>query len=237
MIFILVMIKSALKDNDSFKPKLIPAFYPEESIKPFSFLDYVTAVTTPRTCVNKTDEIKASDRRFDLFFQRYSISGINPFDWPVPFLKCDMRNCTFEGEDASERHCSVNLLALAPETEGDDDAVQNFETYILQTYPQLQNFTKYSMIKTFKSTTEIDTYVTDAEYGAVGKPKIAVAVILDAKDKEYSYTIRTNSTNYNSPELAGRPVMPTMPNTNRKFAAFAKRADSVCILEGGTYHV
>jgi ATP-binding cassette subfamily A (ABC1) protein 1 len=236
MIFILLLIKNSLKDDPSFKPRTINPVVPEESIKAFSFLDYVTAVLTPRTCVPLKfgNPIKFQDD--GLFaFEPFYIDGINPDNWPVPFLKCDFRQCKEKGEVATD-YCSINVLALAPAEKGETGRVDAFKAYIEETYPQIVNVTGYDMVKVFNSSQEIDEYVRDVQYGDtnVDKPKIAVAVILGGSGKEYEYTIRTNSTNYNSPEFTGRLGMPTNPNTRNALDSTARRAKDVCTLEGGT---
>jgi len=91
MIAILVAIKFALKDSRTFKPQTIAAIYPKESIKPFSFQDYVTGVISPRKCVKKPSYF-SNGRRRDFLFQRYSIEGINPYEWANPFFKVRFEN-------------------------------------------------------------------------------------------------------------------------------------------------
>ena len=59
MILILLIIKESLKDNDWFKPTVVPAKYPEASLKTFSFLDYITAVNkTDRQCIQMPNAVK-----------------------------------------------------------------------------------------------------------------------------------------------------------------------------------
>jgi len=234
MISILLSIKEVLKDDATFKPRTIKAVIPKESIKPFSFLDYITAVQTPRTCVPMPLEIRLQDSNF--LFRPYSISGINPENWPVPFLKCDFRKCQRQGEDASD-YCSVNILAVAPAEEGVMERVEKFQDYINMTYPQINNMNiPYDMVRVFQSAQEIDDYVTSPDYGDINvdKPKIAVAVLLGGSGKNYEYTIRANSTNFNSLEFSGRPVVPTHPDTSRILRSNARRAQDACPLEGGT---
>jgi len=242
MITILILVKNALKDDVTFKPKLVDAVVPEESIKPFSFLDYITAVQTPRTCVKMTNEIRNLDLR-SFLFERYSIEGINPENWPVPFLKCDFRNCKNLTADATASHCNVNVLAVAPTEEGETGRVDAFVAYIEETYPQIKNVNiknennnTYGMIKKFSSSQEIDDYVKNDAYGDINsdRPTIAVAVILGGSDKEYEYSIRVNSTNINSQEFGGRPGQSTTPDTKRVLVTNARRARDVCPLPGGT---
>ena len=251
MISILLGVKEALKDDESFKPKLTDEVVPNESIKAFSFLDYITAVQTPRTCVGMTSEIRNLDLS-SFIFERYSIEGINPGNWPVPFLKCDFRNCkgsdaqteTQNATDATEKYCNVNVLAIAPTVEGETDRVDAFVAYIEENYPQIKDViikneedtVSYGMIKTFGSSQEIDDYVKNAAYGDINsdRPTIAVAVILGGAGKEYEYSVRVNSTNVNGLEFGGRPGMQTTPDTKRVLVTNARRAKDVCGMEGGT---
>ena len=93
----------------------------------------------------------------------------------------------------------------------------------------------YSVIKGFDSSDAINDYVESSDYGSVGYPKIAVAIILKkGTGNLYEYTIRTNNTNVNSPELRGRPVQPTQPSTKVLFNTFAKTAKRSCSPPGGT---
>jgi len=234
MILILVAIRIALKDDPTFKPTLIDAVVPDKSLKSFSFLDYITAVQTPRTCIVKPEEITKQDidlKEFNFLFRRYTISDINPYDWPVPFLKCDSRKCTTEGEDATD-FCEVNVLAIAPIDPSAASFAHSFEAWILDTYPQIDSGVQ--IIKPFDDPRDIDDYVTSAKYGTPGFPKIAVAVVLGGSGKSYEYTIRTNSTNFNSPDISRRPGMWTSPSTKQKFDSLARQASQVCELEGGT---
>jgi len=245
MIAILVAIKFALKDSRTFKPQTIEAIYPQESIKPFSFQDYVTGVISPRKCVKKPSYL-SNGRRRDFLFQKYSIEGINPYEWANPFLKCDLKNCTELGQNVKDTGCSINVLALAPAKDSDKQRVQDFEDYIHEMYPQIPDYEEFgmdhSMIKIFDEPSQIDAYVKDTSYGGDEYPKIAVAVILNITDDEdgntnFAYKLRTNSTNFNSPDLAARPVMATQPNTKKKFDSFAKKARGVCSTQGGTSHI
>jgi len=51
-----------------------------------------------------TSEIRNLDFR-SFAFERYSIEGINPGNWPVPFLKCDFRNCKGSDEQTEKQKC------------------------------------------------------------------------------------------------------------------------------------
>ena len=54
---ILVLIKGAVEDSDTFSPEEIPAIFPSnnEALKIFSFTDYVTALQAERKCTATTD--------------------------------------------------------------------------------------------------------------------------------------------------------------------------------------
>ena len=79
MILILLWIKIALQDTKTFKPTTVEAVYPTDSIKPFSFLDYVDAIVAPRKCIVKPDSL---NKEFELLSFPFMISGINILDWP-----------------------------------------------------------------------------------------------------------------------------------------------------------
>lgn len=242
MIAILLLIKFSLKDNESFKPKTVEAVIPTDSVKPFSFLDYVTAINSEKKCVEKSEATAAIDRGNDLANIDYSISGINILDWPVPFVKCNAADCSKVNiGDKADPFCEFNVLALAPTDPNDDSRMNKFQEYIESTYPMIKEFTNYTIVKTFPSKEAMDEYVKDPFYGTVAgeytNPKIAVAVLIGGSGKEYEYSIRTNATNWNSGELSGRPLMITQPSTKSKFNALAKKANSACVLESGTVHI
>jgi len=239
MIMILYLIKLSLEDNATFKPKTIEPVYPSSSIQPFSFLDYVSAVNEKRECVPISSSILALDPfRRELRNLQYSISGINILDWPVPFVKCDARKCSSVGQNATD-FCSINVLALAPTISGQTDLVDAFEKYVNNAYPQLGNFNTYPIVKKFSSSSAVDEYVKHRDYGDIdkGRPSIAVAVEIGGLEKEYEYSIRTNQTNWNSPELFGRLVMKTQPSTSKVLNSFARQARDACPLEGGTVNI
>lgn len=238
MICILLLIKISLQDNPSFKPTTIPAVYPSDSVKPFSFLDYANAINANKTCVPKPPFVNSRET----VNLNYAISGINILDWPVPFVKCNAFQCEDDDTlDAKEHYCEHNILALAPMDADDRDRVKDFKNYIISTYPMITDYDKYDIVQIFEDSADIDSYVKDPLYGAVDgehtNPKIAAAVVIGGSGKEYKYAIRTNSTGWNSGELSGRPVMMTQPSTKKEFNAFARRADSACALEPGTVDI
>jgi len=236
---ILVGIKKAVESSSNFTPKEIPAKMrgtgPFDTISPFTFQDYVTALQAKRRC------IKAPYGDF------YTISGIDQFTWPVPFVKCDSRKCKADGESAVP-YCEYNVLAVAPSDFGDATArarVNSFMIYIRNRYPQLAPEMEvgeegtlpfdYDFIQEFRSPDDIDTYVRSEEYGtSTSHPKIGFAVVLSPGDaNSYSYSLRMNSTNFNSPENEARPVSATMPSTARVFDSFAKTERDACSTRGG----
>lgn len=185
------------------------------------------------------------------------ISGIpkEGKDWQVPFVKCDARFCNETVKDAYD-FCNYPILAVAPSVEGDEGAkkrAEAFKVYIETRYPQLVNENKtvanfprdYEFVQIFDSSQHIDDYVKAAEYGDFVEekdgdkveekfyPQIGLAVVFEGGDDEleYKYAIRTNSSNYNSPELAARPSEPTTPDTKRLFSTYAKK-DEECVGAG-----
>lgn len=243
MIVILYLIKFGLQDNDTFKPTVVEAVYPTDSIKPFSFLDYVTAINSNKTCVEKSAFVENMDFRRDLVNIDYSITGINALDWPVPFVKCNAAKCEALGQDAGEKHCEINVLALAPTDPDDISRRDDFKNYIQSTYPMIANHSRYDIVKTFDSKADMDDYIRHSSYGVVDAdknlimPKIAIAVLIGGSGTDYEYSIRTNSTGWNSGELFGRPVMYTQPSTEAEFNAFAKKAETACPLEDGAVSI
>jgi ABC-type multidrug transport system ATPase subunit len=238
-ILILVGIKVSLKDDDYFKPTVIPDFYPSDAIQPLGFLDYLTAVQVPRKCETLTVDLVGGWSEYYKLRKdgiKYLISDINPSRWPVPFVKCDARRCKENGQSAFDL-CEYNILAVAPTNEISKEDVVSFEKYVKSTYPMLDDIQQklgYELVQTqFQSSDEIDQYVQHPEYGKVGRPKVALAIILGRSGKQYQYTLRTNSTNVNSQEIAGRPVQPTQPSTLKLFDDYAKVAKRSCELQGG----
>ena len=210
---ILVGIKRAVETTDTFQPRVIPASYPTASdvLRGYSFLDYLTSLAAEKRCMVGWGPTG------------YAISGIDPYNNPVPFMRCDSRKCRNVGEDALP-YCEFSILALAPSTSDDDDddgkglaeqRVDDFMTYLAETYPQLLDASNFpfghKLIQKFPSQKVLEQYVQHSNYGVTeDMPKIAVAVVFDSPSSkdgkdgggtvnfhEYSYTIRVNSTGYN----------------------------------------
>jgi hypothetical protein len=247
---ILVAIKETLKNSKGFTPILVPAFYPDskDALIPYSFKDYLTAFQAQKQCVpNPYIAANTTKKTTTATFAKikninYFISGIDVTKWAVPFVKCDSRLCTTLGQNATN-FCTYHVLAVAPSSSSNSSRVNSFVAYIRSTYPQIatiKNQTGFDVIKVFGSSSEIDKYVTSSVYGNIGYPDIAVAVLLGGSGKSFEYAIRTNSTNFNSKELAGQPTVATQPSTSIIFDSFAKRAQLACVLSSngpilGTY--
>mmetsp|Transcript_38849 Transcript_38849/g.85269 ORF Transcript_38849/g.85269 Transcript_38849/m.85269 type:complete len:2010 (+) Transcript_38849:258-6287(+) len=235
---ILVGIKKAVENTDSFAPKVVEAKYPtaDEVLRGYSFLDYLTALQADKICVVP-----------GLGPTGYSVSGLDPYNNPTPFVRCDSRQCQAPGESALP-YCEYSILALAPSSGDDvlaDERVDAFMDYLGDTYPQLldaSNFPfQHLFVQKFDSSDEIEAYVTHEDYGktldTTTMPKIGVAVVFDSTsgdENEYNYVIRVNSTGYNSPENDGRPASRTTPSTARLFDGFAKTPEAACSLDGGS---
>jgi ATP-binding cassette subfamily A (ABC1) protein 3 len=159
-----------------------------------------------------------------------------------PFVKCDSRQCDYDGEEAYQ-YCVYPILAVAPKEAGDTggmERAEQFKAYIEGRYPQLldpdlTHFPNgYAFVQIFESNDAIENYVTDKEYGITGKEQIGLAIVFEGKDElEYKYSIRANSTNFNAPEEEGRPATYTSPNTQRNFESYA-REDTACTPLDGT---
>ena len=213
---VLYFIKLDLQSdpNSSLKSTVVPPSYPaaNDTIIPLSFQDYVTAIQAKRVCV-----VPEGGPGYLV------ISGIDWTDWAVPFVFCNSYSCNYPGEDAAQ-YCTYKTLAVAPMNpsiaasaalEDENSAAQRvkrFKEYVEKRYPQLTNRSlrpfDYDFIQIFDSNEELQSYVTSDNYGQLvdGKyfPKVAIGVVFgDGEDgKSYDYTIRVNTTNYNSQEQA-----------------------------------
>ncbi|CAB9505681.1 Retinal-specific ATP-binding cassette transporter [Seminavis robusta] len=229
---LLLWIKNLADDASSFIPTRIPADIPTlyDTLQPLTFSDFVTAIVAKRYCIAR------GGGSFD-------ITGLpdNNYDWQVPFVKCDSRNCQEDGEEAYP-YCVYPIMVLAPndasDTAGRERAL-NFSSYIDKRYPQLSDPelthfpNNYSFVQIFDSSKSIDDYVKASDYGTTGKEQIGVAVVFQGNDESnVQYTIRVNSTNINKPE-ADELTGTTTPNTAKLFDHHAK-SDSVCTPVGAS---
>lgn len=211
----------------------MPASYPKSNdvLRSYSFLDYLTALQADKVCMPGFGTTG------------YMVTGIDPYNSPTPFMRCDPRQCQAPGESALP-YCEFFIFALAPSTEDDpvgDERVDQFMSYLGESYPQLldaSNFPfQHLFVQKFQSTDALDAYVTHSDYGTTSMPKVAVAVVFDSTsgdENDFSYVLRVNSTGYNSPENEARPASQTTPSTARLFATFAKTPESACSLPGGS---
>ena len=235
--YILVLIKNAVQNSSSFAPETIPAYYPNnnDSQIPFSFGDYVTAIQAKHVCQSMLPSLSFFSSAY-VQSANLEISGLadKGANWQVPFIKCDSRNCHYDGEDAS-KFCEVFNLGVAPSSTSDTiglNASKSFCQYIYQRYPVLEGM---DFCHVFDSNSAVDNYVQSAAYGSPGNPKLAMAIVWDGTDPSvnYNYQIRLNSTNYNTPEDAGRPAVQTTPPTRQLLTSYAKDNDNNCPLLGG----
>ena len=237
----LYLIKWSVQDTDGFSPETISASYPgnDDTLNIFSFTDYVTAMQAERFCEGRDAFFWEEDQD-----DAYSISGIpfGGYNWQVPFVKCDSRLCTEDGEPAAPL-CEYLALGLAPFSDDDEmgkDQAEAFRDYIYWRYPQLQNKSQVpfdnDFVLMFDSDADVEQYVTAETYGEPENTKLALAVVFDGTDNSanYTYKIRVNSTGFNSPEDSGRPGFPTTPPTDKQFEHFAKDDEDTCPLFDGT---
>ena len=224
---------------------VVNASYPSgaDVIIPFSFHDYATAIQAARVCVDDPAATSASKL---LGLNSLVISGLDSRDWPVPFVFCNAKACRERGEDAT-KYCTYKTLALAPMNAVKVDLARmlSFKAYVEKRYPMLMNNNtalpfEHDFIQIFNSNDELQSYVTSEDYGGWKSngqyvPKVAIAVVFSGgKDsKTYQYTLRTNSTNFNSAEQSARPAIKTTPNTQIPFSPFKRDDRSSCSLRGG----
>jgi hypothetical protein len=228
---ILVAIKNAAENGDSFESEIREATFPKASFTPFSFQDYVTAMKAEKVCINQTDN-PSSDEDF-------LISGIldNGKNWPVPFVKCDSRKCDFAGQSASD-FCEYAVIAVSPSGDGDTggrERAEDFKEWLEATYSvEIMPFS-FNLVQLFDSPDQMDNYVKAGDYGKTGFPKIGMGIVFEGNDdNKYIYSLRQNSTNFNAPEEEGRPATSTTPDPGKLFDDYAKNDFDVCRTEGGT---
>lgn len=226
-ICILLAIKIALEDTEGFQPQVIMATFPQEdqTLIPLSFRDYETSLQVTRTCQEGQD------------FSQWDFEISGYFDNQNPFLKCDRRRCT-ELDQNAINFCEHLILVIAPSSSNAERGLaraESFKAYIDSVYPNAGANAAYPFVQVMSSEKEISDYVRDESYGKDGSPKIGFAIVFGdgSSDKDYAYTLRQNSTNYNQPEEEGRPAQPTTPPTKKDFDFFGN-TDDACTPEGGT---
>lgn len=237
---LLVLIKMAVENSDSFAPVFVEPVFPtgNDAIKFFSFTDYVTTFQADRKCTVNYNAVGSPDG--------FGVTGISEqgYNWQVPFVKCDSRMCREDGQDALP-FCEFLALGVAPSTTDDILGLEQanaFRDYIYDRYPVLldpeaMRFS-FPFVRMFGSNVEMENYVTSPEYSGPDDPKLGLGVIFDGVSDptiNYNYQIRVNSTGYNSPESEGRPVTTTTPPTDQLFQSLARDDDETCPdLVGGT---
>lgn len=230
---ILLGIKAALDNGgDSGTEELVPPTIRGDSsvLVPLSFSDYVTAILAERVCIDSGDG--------DFLISGMPYEGYN---WQVPFVKCDERKCEEDGQEAF-RFCEYQFLAVAPDKSSDTAGMaraEAFKEYIEERFPQLLDPTKThfpegydGFVQVFDSSAAISDYVTGSDYGTVGYEKVGLGVVFDGNDLlDFKYSIRTNSTNFNTWEAARQPASSTSPDTRTLFSTYAK-GDTTCEGDG-----
>ena len=221
----LLGIKTALDDGTSMDALEIPPQIrtDRDVLVPLSFSDYVTALMADRICIDV-----GLDDDGDIDFD---ISGLpqEGFDWQIPFLKCDERECEEDGQEAYD-FCEYHILAVAPKDASDtagSSRAEAFKSYVEERYPQLldpskNHFDGYQFVQIFPSNDAIDKYVTDINYGTKGAPKIGLAVVFEGNDPlDFKYSIRQNATNFNTWDSASQPAAPSTPDTKKLFNSYS----------------
>jgi hypothetical protein len=252
---ILLAIKNAVEGTSSFAPQVIEALYPANNItwSPLTFGDYVTAMQAKRFCTlsasptipgfptgpsNPFGSSASMTNSTD-----FSITGIadSGYNWQVPFVKCDSRKCQVDGE-AALPYCEYMSLGVAPSSEDDNggrERAADFSDWLIDRYPALRNLNgelpfEHPVVQSFGSPDAIDSYVQAPEYGDSLHPKLAMAVVFEGNSPaKFLYSLRQNTTNYNSPEDESRPTARTTPSTTVLFASYAKSDFEVCVDDQG----
>lgn len=231
-IALLVLIKSSVEDTAGFAPELVKAEFPDtnDATLMFSYSDYVTAMQVNRTCKAIDDD-------------DFEISGMpfRTFNWQVPFVKCDRRLCTENGQDA---RCQYSALGVAPKNALDTigkERAEAFRNYVHDRFPVLSNTTRlpfgFDFVQIFDSEQDLENYVQADDYrmSTDERPTLGLAVVWDGTDDgtdSYTYTIRVNGTGFNSPEEQTQPGVSTIPPTDQNFEHFAKDDDSCPVIPG-----
>lgn len=157
----------------------------------------------------------------------------------VPFVKCDSRNCQQDGEDA-QPYCQYGVIGVSgsdPNDLGGKTRAADFTAWLYKEYPALTSNMPfdYEIVKDFTVPQDMDDYVTNKDYGTTGFPPLVMGIVWKGNDaKNYIYSLRQNSTNFNSPEAQWQPASKTTPDTSILFSSYAKDDSDVCIPLGGS---
>lgn len=229
-VYILVAIKNAAENSETFQPVTIDASFPDTGITPLTFTDYVTALRAKRMCISgETSGVIG-----------FEISGISRqgYNWQVPLVKCNSRLCTNLTQDAAP-FCEYSIVAVTGTDDGGQRRAAEFKTWVETTYPAIvtegEMPFRFELVQLFSSPQTMDDYIKSIEYGGISFPKIAMGIVWQGDDAlDYKYELRPNSTNFNAPEEFGRPVTQTTPSTLRLVDSFARNDFSVCVPVDGT---
>jgi hypothetical protein len=252
MLSVLLIIKNNLGNDGNAQRKTVEPTFPTDSdaFIPLSFADYVTALQAVRTCVNSTFPAVALTT---LDGQEYALDAtltgmpFFQFDWQVPFVRCDASRCNSEnrGRDHSSGsdYCEYQILAVAPSSlddAGGQTRADQFQQFLFDEYPALDPSTNtplpfdYPFVQMFNSSDAINDYVRSPTYGRTGFPKLAFAIVWQGNGTDrYQYALRQNSTLFNVPISAARPVARTTPDTRQLLDSFANTDDNCWNLDGG----
>jgi hypothetical protein len=232
-VFVLILwaIKNTVGDADI----VIPAFSPSDydALIPLSYHDYVKAMQAQRVCTTRKDN-------------SLDITGLKDrgYGWQIPFIRCDPRLCQFLGEDA-QPYCEYSFLAVAGTDEGGAQRARNFTAWAYDTWPLLQQTSRrgngnstadilpfdFDFIQLFDHPDDMDRYVKQKDYGAVGTPKIGMGIVFEGNSTDdYVYWLRQNSTLMNVPtrEMEARLLAPSTPPTNKLFNHYARSDQETC---------
>jgi len=160
------------------------------------------------------------------------------YNWQVPFVKCDSRRCKENGENAT-KYCQFGLIGVSGSSTtdvGGQTRATDFTTWLYETYPELVDRMPfdYELVKEFKDPQEMNDYIKNDDYGKSGSPKLVMGVVFEGNEAlDYKYTLRQNSTNFNSPESEWAPAVTTTPDTGRLLRNYARNDQDVCTEQDG----
>lgn len=212
----------------------IPAYLPADytALIPFTYTDYLTAFQAERVCTTKRDP-------------DFDISGIpdKGYNWQVPFIRCDSRKCQYLGQDA-QPFCEYSIIAVtgaSKEDKGGRERAAQFKEWMYTKWPLLRqqrtgNRTTgvpfdFDFVQLWNNPYSMDKYVKRPDYGTAGVPKLAMGIVFDGNStNRYKYSLRQNSTNFNTPEQTKtrRPVATSTPPTDQLFNNFARTDLETC---------
>jgi len=251
---ILIAIKNALGKNA--QTKVVPPSFPDavkDAYRPLSFRDFVLTLQSKRYCTKalNVSSLVPQGTTSPTFLYPFDITGmpVQGYDWQNPFVRCDNNQCQHEGQNAQD-FCEYGFLGVAPQhsTQG-QQRTQAFVDWLYQEYPILVPSASnnnnnnnsalpfdFNFVQTFSSEKAMEDYVSAADYGTSGKPKVIMGIVWQGDaSNDYQYSLRQNQTGYNIPSEGARPGTVTTPPTNQVFDHYAPNDKSCPVVSGAPF--